>query len=397
MDQERAILHFNVADFAVAVERLADRGLQRRPVIIAPLPAARAEVYDMSEEAYQAGVRKGMALRQASRMCREARILPPRVEAYHRAMQQLLREAKAYSPLIEYGRDDGHLFVDVTGTHRLFGPAQDVGLRVRRHLRDRLGLQPIWTLATNKLVAKVASRLVKPVGEYIVGPGEEQEFLAPLSISLLPGVASLEIRRLAEFQITTVGQLADLSRHQLMVPFGNRSGYFYDISRGIDSSLIQAGAETAQLVDCQHTFADDTNDQQEVAGVIAELVSRAGLHLRQRRQAARRVVLSIRYADGSLASRQISVKQGTNSDFALLTLARTALARVWQRRTRLRACRLVCDQLHRQSPQLLLFPAAQPVAQRQEKILTALDTIRNRFGHDSVGGGRRPLPASVDH
>lgn len=397
MDQERAILHFNVADFAVAVERLVDRALCGRPVIIAPLQASRAEVYDMSEEAYQAGIRKGMALRQASRMCREARILPPRVEAYRRAMQQLLREVRAYSPLIEYGRDDGHLFVDVTGTHRLFGPAQDVGLRLRRHLRDQLGIPPIWTLATNKLVAKVASRLVKPVGEYIVGPGEEQEFLAPLPIKLLPGVAGREICRLAEFQITTVGQLADLSRHQLMVPFGGRGDYFYEISRGIDPSLIQVGTETAQLIDAEHTFADDTNDQQEVAGIIADLVSRTGLQLRQRRQAARRIVLSIRYADGSLASRQVTVKQGTNSDYALLALARQVLSRVWLRRTRLRACRLVCDQLHRQSPQLSLFPTAQPVERRQEKILTALDTIRGRFGHGSVGGARSLPPAPVGH
>ena len=76
----RSIIHLNVADFAVAVERVVDSRLQDRPVIIAPEGAARAAVYDMSEEAYQCGVRKGMALRRALRYCRGAAVLPPHLD-----------------------------------------------------------------------------------------------------------------------------------------------------------------------------------------------------------------------------------------------------------------------------------------------------------------------------
>ena len=76
--RERAVLHFNVADFAVAIERVEDLRLRTRPLLIAPLQAARAVIYDMSEEAYLEGVRKGMPLRQATRLCRRAVVLPPR-------------------------------------------------------------------------------------------------------------------------------------------------------------------------------------------------------------------------------------------------------------------------------------------------------------------------------
>ncbi|MGD9149876.1 MAG: hypothetical protein PVG40_06270, partial [Desulfobacterales bacterium] len=174
----RSIIHLNVADFAVAVERVVDRRLHERPVIIAPEGAVRAAVYDMSNEAYLAGIRKGMALQRAVHLCKDVRILPPHPHRYEQAMRDVLACALPYSPLIETGEDDGHLFMDATGTGRLFGPPRDVAWRLRRQIKSDLGLNPIWSVALNKLVAKVATRLVKPDGEYVVPAGEEKALLA---------------------------------------------------------------------------------------------------------------------------------------------------------------------------------------------------------------------------
>lgn len=385
--RERAVLHFNVADFAVAVERVVDSSLRQRPVIIAPSRAPRAVVYDMSDEAYHSGVRKGMALNQATRLCREARLLQPRAELYRRAMKRFLKEVRNYSPLVEYGQEDGHLFVDVTGTHRLWGPPPDVGLRVRRHIRDGLGLDPIWGLGVNRLVAKVATRVVKPVGECIVAPGDETSFLAPLPVSLLPGLHQKEIRKLQEFHINSIGQLADLSRQQLMVPFGSRSVYLHDASHGVDRGLVSAEQRAAAVVDYEHCFATDTNDVHHIEAVMDDLVSRAGNELRRRRQAARRVGVWVHYCDGAHVVRQNSTKLGTSSDFVLQKMALSALHRGWKRRVRLRRIRLVCDRIHRQSPQLSLFPEVGLPEKRQENVLHALDAIRSRFGHDVIGRG----------
>ena len=166
---ERKIIHINVADFAVAVERVLDARLCRRPVIIAAEGAARSAVYDMSDEAFGAGVRKGMLLRRAKRRCPEAAVLLPRPHRYERAMKDLFRRALPFSPRVEPGERDGHLFLDATGTGRLFGPAVDVAWRLQRQVRSDMGLDPIWSVAPNKLTAKVATRLVKPTGEYVVG------------------------------------------------------------------------------------------------------------------------------------------------------------------------------------------------------------------------------------
>jgi len=395
--RERAVLHFNVADFAVAVERVADSSLRRRPLIIAPLQAARAVVYDMSEEAYGEGVRKGMALRQATRLCRGAALLAPRVTLYDKAMRAFVKELQGYSPLIECGRADGHFFVDVTGTHRLYGPAPDVGWRVRRQARTSLGINPIWTLGTSKLVAKVASRLVKPVGEYIVTAGDEERFLAPLPVHLLPGLSAQELLKLQEFRLTTIGALAQLNRHQLMVPFGRRCEYLHAASHGVDDSRVCTPEGKAEGIDYEHVFAGDINDQDLVEGVVAALAGRAGFQLRMQRQVTRRVGLWLRYSDGASVVRQASCKAGTSEDILLRELALTALQRAWTRRVRIRSCRLVCDRLQRQSPQLSLFAEPDLRQFRQKKISGAVDILRSRFGHGVIGVGLQyPLASSVD-
>ncbi len=387
--KERSILHFNVADFAVAVERVSDISLQGKPLIIAPLQAARPLVYDMSEEAYQDGVRKGMALRQARRRCRKAAVLGPRIPLYQKAMGAFLKELQNFSPLIEYGRADGHFFADVTGTHRLLGPAPDVGWRVRRHIQKGLGINPIWALGSNKLVTKVASRLVKPVGEYIVTPGEEDTFLAPLPVGLLPGVTPKELEKLMEFQLTTIGTLAGMSRNQLMVPFGSRCDFLHALSHGIDDTKVSDSRTAHAAIDYEHLFDDDTNDQQEVEAIIIQFASSVGHQLRQQCQVGRRLGVWLHYADGGHVVRQASVKKGTASDFLLHKLALTALQRAWIRRTRVRSCRLVCDRLQRKSPQLLLFPEPVQQEKREQKLLGAVDLLRNRFGHAAIGFGRQ--------
>ena len=390
--RERSVLHFNVADFAVAVERIADCSLQDKPLIIAPREASRGLVYDMSEEAYRDGVRKAMPVKQAMRLSKKALLLSPRPHLYQKAMGAFFKELQGYSPLIEAGLVDGHFFIDVTGTHRLYGPPPDVGWRVRRSVRKQLGINPIWALGPNRLVSKVASRLVKPVGEYIVTPGEEASFLAPLPIDILPGLSERELEKMREFRLTTIGSLARLSPDQLMVPFGRRSAQLHALSHGIDDSVIQKPSLETNSVAGEHNFANDTSDKKEVEAVLATLVGRAGLLLREQKKVTRRLGIRLRYSDGTEVVRQATHKAGTSSEFLLQSLALLALQRCWQRRTRIRYCRLVCDRLQRQSPQLSLFPGFGGNESRRgdsKKIEGAMDSIRRRFGCDSIGVGRK--------
>lgn len=391
---DRFIIHINVADFAVAVERRLDRRLEGRPLIIAPEGAARATVYDMSEEAYRVGVRKRMPLGRAVRLCRDAAVRPPRPARYEQAMADLLRQTLPYSPLIEPGDRDGHLFVDVTGTSRLFGPPVDVAWRLRRQARQALAFDPIWALAANKLVAKVASRLVKPQGEYIVAAGDEEAFLAPLPIWLVPGLEEPDLTHLNELNLTRVHQVTALGAAHLEVVLGARAAFIDAALRGRDNAPVRPADQKPPQVVLDHTFGTDTHTPGAMESVLYALIEKAGRSLRDQGRAARRIGITADYIDGRRCSRQVRVEPPTANDLALFPHARRALRMAVVRRTRIRRLRLICDRLVFPPAQLPLFEAERRTVLRQERLVSAIDRIRDRFGGTAVAFGRNPLPVA---
>ena len=384
MHGERTVIHINVADFAVAVERLVDSRLRERPVIVAP-QNTRAVVYDMSEEAYQNGVRKWMALGKAMKHCRDARVVAPHVNRYESAMNELLRCALPYSPLIETTDHDGHLFLDVTGTSKLFGPAPDIARRIRTEIRTRLGVNPGWAVASNKLLAKVAARMVKPAGEYIVPPGDEAHFLFPVPLYLIPGIEPHEIRLFSAFHLTRAGQVADWSLDQLQTAFFGRAADFYNAVRGIDFSPVMPVGQKPPKACLDHEFATDVNDPAVVEGALYRLVEQAGADLRRRCLTARRTGIVIGYSDGGRMVRQAACP-ATANDLFLFKTARVALHRAWTRRVRIRHLRLICDRLTFPPAQLVLFPDRKEAA--VHSLTAAIDAIRNRFGSSAITVGR---------
>jgi DNA polymerase IV len=415
---KNAISHFNVADFAVAVERVLDARLRGRPVIIAPAGAARAHVYDMSDEAYRSGVRKGMLLDRARAFCRDAPVLPPRPERYAQAMRAFLAQARPYSPLIELVDEGGHLFVDLTGTGRLWGPPMDVAWRIRKQTRHDLGFDPIWAIAANKLVAKVATRLVKPAGEYIVDEGDEEEFLRPLPLHLLPGLEGNELQLLREFHLRRVGEIQQLNMTQLEIALGEapRARLLYELSRGVDHSPVlpvdavppkvmyecdfgvQSAYQNSQSAirnpplpppsSILTPLLADTNDIAAIERALYELVEQAGAELRTRRLAARRVGMHVTYSDGRSVIRSAAVDPATANDLRLFEPVRLALARAWTRRVRVRHLRLVCDRLTFPPAQLELFPEDAIARAKQDGLIAALDDIRGKYGTGAIRFGR---------
>lgn len=386
--RERSIIHINVADFAVAVERLVDRRLKERSVIIAHDTAVRTTVYDMSEEAYQNGVRKGMALRRALRYCRDAVVLPLHPFRYERAMVQLLKCALPYSPLIEKSDHDGHLFIDVTGTGKLFGPPPDIAWRIRKEMRVNMGFDPIWSVAPNKLVAKVATRMVKPVGEYIVGAGEEACFLKPLPIYLVPGIEREDLNCLREFNLTRTGHVANLSMGQLYVMFGNRGHSLYNVVRGIDPSPVLPVGQEHPMVSVDHTFGNDTNTTTSVEGALYRLVEKAGIDLRKRRLTAKRIRIVLDYSDGRRITRQATADPATANDFRLFAVAKTALEGAWKRRVRIRHIRLIFHRLTYPPAQMALFSEHEQEKRKNDNLIFALDSIRRHYGFNAIRTGR---------
>jgi DNA polymerase-4 len=251
-----------------------------------------------------------------------------------------------------------------------------------------LEFDPIWSVAANKLVAKVASRTVKPNGESIVEPGTETAFLAPLSLHLIPGIEPEDLGRLRDFNLASAGQLARLSPTQLAVAFGNRSRVLYEAVHGIDPSPVLPVGQGPSVVGAEHTFGTDTNDTAVVDGILYRLVEQIGAGLRRRRLAARRVGITLDYADGGRITRQAAARPATAGDPGLFTAARVALHRAWVRRVRVRNLRVICDRLTYPPAQLDLFVEDAAAGLRHDRLMTTLDAIRRRFGPEAVSFGR---------
>jgi len=384
---ERKIIHLNVADFSVAVERLVDRSLQARPLIIAP-QVARARVDDMSEEACRDGVRKGMSLTQARNRCRHAVILPPTPERYEKAIRCCFRHALPFTPQVERAPGSGHLYLDVTGTHRLFGPAPDIGWRIRKTMRRDLGLDPIWSVGPNKLLAKVASRVVKPAGEYIVAEGEEQSFLAPLPLSLLPTVGHGMENRLHEVGIRRIAQAAALSRQDLYLLCGRRSEQLYQALRGVDRTPVGLPTHAEKPFAFQSHFSPDSNREEIIRNVVLELARQAACSLRRQKMGCRRIGVTLIYSDTVKVTRQAASKHPVTGDRELEQLAVTGLFRCWRRRVRVRTVELACSRVSPYVQQLSLFQSINKKQQKQKDLDRAVDVLRERFGTSALTRGR---------
>jgi len=315
-------------------------------------------------------------------------VLPLHPFRYERAMAQLLKCALPYSPLIEATDHDGHLFVDVTGTGKLFGPPPDIAWRIRKAVRAHMGFDPIWSVAPNKLVAKVATRMVKPIGEYIVGAGEEACFMKFLPIHLVPGVEREDLKCFREFNLTRVGHVADLSMGQLSVMFGSRGYNLYNVVRGIDSSPVLPVRQDPPIIRIDHTFGNDTNTATSLEGALYRLVEKAGIDLRRRRLAVRRVKIFLGYSDGRKVARQAIANPATANDSRLFAVAKTAFEGAWKRRVRIRHLRLVCDRLTYPPAQIPLFSEQEEEKRKGDGLIFALDSIRHRYGFDAIRVGR---------
>jgi DNA polymerase-4 len=234
----------------------------------------------------------------------------------------------------------------------------------------------------------VATRLVKPDGEYIVAAGEEEALLAPLPVSMVPGIERPDQLRLQEFNLTLAFQVAALSLEQLEIPFATRAPLLYEAVRGIDPSAVLPVGQKPPEVIADHEFGNDTNTAHTLEAVLYGLVEQVGNRLRRRRRAAQRIAIILDYSDGMRRARQVVARPATANDLILFELARRTLRLAWTRRVRIRHMRLVCDRLIFPPAQLELFAADQAANEKRDSLITAVDAVRQRFGAEAIRMGR---------
>lgn len=379
-DMERQIIHIDVDSFAIAVERVRNSQLRERPVIMADQMVNRSVVQAISPEARHAGIYRGMLLQQALRLCRDITVIPPDEPLYSRAMRAIMNLLARFTPLIE-PVSYGHAFLDMTGTTRLFGATLDAAARIQRDIQSQLLLPASLGIASNKLVSKVASRIISPRGIREVQHGTEEKFVAPLDVYYLPFFDQAIKKQLVELNLRVIKHIADLSLQHLTMVFGRDGLKLYHASHGIDYTPVFPPQQVPNIYE-QTTLAEDTNDIHLLRGALYQLVEKVGRQLRQSFQTTRKMSLEIYYSDRREAVGQKKLPVATNMDHELFTTAEELFQKILTRRIRVRKLAVRYLQLAPVSRQVSLFE--KPTNDKSHALTNAIDRIRKKFGEDSV-------------
>jgi DNA polymerase-4 len=331
-----------------------------------------------------------MLRQEALRACPGLRLLPPNPELYVRITRLLFGLLAAYTPLVEPTRP-GSLFLDLSGTRRLFGPARDLAARVRKEIRTRVGLEPRLGLAANKLLSRIATKVSPESSLCDVFPGGERHFLEPLDVRVLPAVrVPTCTERVQELNIERVSHLLPIELPALQLAFGRHSLALYRQARGLDVSPVRPPSRSPRITE-EETLPEETNEDALLLAVLQGLAEDAGRRLRHMKALAGRIELEIQYADTVLAQRACRLQPPTHLDASLFQGACRLLELAAQRRVRIRRLTLHCTQIQIQPLQPTLFPEDLlfSLAWRQEALQHALDEIRDRFGKKAIQKGQR--------
>lgn len=389
--EQRQIIHLNVANFYVAVANALTPSLRSRPVAVATAGSARRMVLDTSSEAHLSGVRRGMLLPQARRSCRDLVVLEPTPRLYDRAHRALLGEAARLSPRVEPA-GPGHVFVDLTGTQRLLGDPVDCSARLQKEVLSKFSLDAAVGVATNKLMSKVATRVIKPTGLCRVVEGCESDFLAPLPVGLLPGVDPRVIQYIVQFNIRVIKDLLGVEERQLCSVFGPQGHDVYRSARGEDDSPVREIGAPAPTVTKGHVFEGQTNDDATVERALFRLVTRAGHELRHMGMSATRIHLSLSYSDGSRSRRSARLLEPLNGDLSLFSRFSELLTRQYSRRIRLSDMEIALSELTYPygdgGYQMDLFDDTELRKSKEAGLMAAMDKLRDAFGGDVVDFGK---------
>jgi DNA polymerase IV len=318
---EPTILHADVDSFYASVEQRDDPRLRGRPVIV----SGGGVVLAASYEAKGHGVRTPMSLGLARRLCPETVVVRPRMEQYSEASKAIYRVFDDYSPLVEALSID-EAFLDVRGLGHIWGTPTEIAHRLRRAVRERVGLPVTVGVARTKFLAKVASGVAKPDGLLVVPPDRELAFLHPLPVERLWGVGAVTAQKLHERGVTTVGEVARLGEAELVAILGRASGrQLHALSHNRDPRRVETGRRRRSM-GSQRALGRRPRSIDEVDATLVALVDRVTRRLRAANRVGRTVVLRLRFRDFSRATRSHTLPRATAHTQTVLAAARGLLA-----------------------------------------------------------------------
>lgn len=385
--------HVDCDSFYASIEKRDRPQLRDRPVIVGG--EQRGVVATCCYIARQSGVRSAMPSATARRLCPDAVFIKPDMAKYVAASRQIRGLMDALTPLVEPLSID-EAFLDLSGTQKLHGgPPAQILARFARDVEREVGVTVSVGLSHNKFLAKIASDLDKPRGFALIGEAETQSFLAEKPISIIYGVGKVFTKTLASDGLTTIGQLQQSSREDLIGRYGQRGAQLHRLAHGRDARPVQQHTGT-KSVSSETTFSHDIADFEQLCTRLLGVCEHLSARLKQKNLVGDTITLKLKSSGFRTRTRARQISLPTQLAHQLYETARPLLAREADGT----AYRLigvgVSGLVKAEGPDPV--DLVEPAIARRSAAERAIDKLRGKFGDNAVVRGRlfRPPPQNQD-
>lgn len=371
----RTILHIDMDAFFASVEQAVNPKLRGKPIIVCG-SRSRTVVLTASYEARAFGIRTGMILPEAKRLCPGLICVPAHNDRYTDTCRQLLQIYERYTPVVEVFSVD-EAFLDLTGSVRLFESSEMVSKMIKADVANRFGLSCSIGIAPNKLLAKLASGLKKPDGLVILLPGNVSPLLEDLPIQELCGIGPALEKQLKAMGVETCGQLGRIPVELLAYRFGAAGFKLHEMGLGLDNTPVVPLNQIPEAKSIGHsmTLERDLSNQREIESVLFHLAEMVGQRARREDYSGSKITVTFRYTDFETFNRQASLSKPSQDGLEIFQAAQKVL-RSTRLKQPIRLAGVSLSRLIKDAGQETLFEDHK----RRASLLQTMDTINNRHG-----------------
>jgi len=375
MATTRTIAHFDLDAFFVSVECLLDPSLKGLPLLVGG-HSERGVVAACSYEARKFGIHSAMSMKQAMRLCPHAKVVRGQRGEYSKYSRIVTSIIASKAPLMEKASID-EFYIDVSGMERFFDPFQWT-IDLRQQIISETGLPISFAMASNKMIAKIATDEAKPNGYLRIPTGMEREFLAPLKVNKIPGVGGQTYQVLQSMGIQTIRDLSECPAQELEQRLGKWGLELHRKSLGLHDAPVVPYQE-AKSVSTENTFEQDVTDLDFIMHELVRMTEKIAFELRQDDKMAGCIAVKLKYSDFETHTRQSAIAY-TFYDDELIPIAKELFHKLYKKGRAIRLLGVRLSELTSEAVQTNLFSNVG----KKTELYKAIDELKNRFGKLSV-------------
>ncbi|NBR57702.1 MAG: DNA polymerase IV [Opitutaceae bacterium] len=391
------IVHLDADAFFVSCELALQPALRGKRCAVGG--RERGIIASANYEARAGGVYTPMPTAQALKLCPDLILLPPTRGLYSEISRQLFDLCETLTPCVQrHSIDEGFLDLGPCGFTVLAEIEKSVRA-LQQRIVQQLGVTVSFGLATNKLVAAIASKAFKPRGFTLVSPGTEADFLAPFKINVIPGIGKITEARLNQAGLRLVKDIIALPTLELQRLFGNAAPAILALARGEDTEPVEVLQAAAQSYSTQETFPQDIGNFSQIEQVTKRMIDELMPKIRADDKKSKTLTIKIRYSGMEDNSTSRSLTEASDLESSFYPFVTALLKAVWTKRRPLRLVSVRFSGIEHPSHQLEIF---KEVDAKKRRLAGVLDQLNSRGPQPIVRSGHQlahqpKRPGDTDH